>query len=132
MNDLLIKPLIALSLLLALISSVFFFLYRSDHQALVSLKTQYKQLQVVSEEQGKTITSLNTNRIDEVKVETQYVEKVVSNCKKETEVVNKIKNLPSVKVGDTSNGQKPKVDIDAELPDDVNQLLQSTNNSDKN
>lgn len=123
-DSLLVKPLIALSLLLALTSSVLFFLYRSDHQALTSLKTQYKQLQVVSEEQGKTITSLQANREGEVKVETKYIEKLVDSCKKEKEITNKINSLPNKS---NSNDKTNVVDIDGVLPDELKRLLHEAN-----
>jgi hypothetical protein len=124
-DSLLVKPLIAISILLALTSSILFFLYRSDHQALTSLKTQYKQLQVVSEEQGKTIESLQTTREGEVRVETKYVEKLVDSCKKEKEITNKINSLPNVK--SNPNDKTNVIDIDGVLPDELKRLLYEAN-----
>jgi hypothetical protein len=128
-DSLLVKPLIALVALLALTSSILFYLYRTTHLQLNALKTQYTQLEDGFKEQGKTIDRLNLNRDSEESTEVGYVNKVVGSCSQEKTIVDKIQSLSKTQISENkSNVQKTDVvDIDGKLPPDLARMLYTTN-----
>ena len=115
------KVLSILCLLLTLTGAFTLYLYKDTKNDLKALESKYTQLQVAYDEQSVELKGLISHRQVEVKVETQYVEKLVDTCKKEKEIINGIQKIPKK---DTSNEIKSDVvDPDGKLGDDFTRLL---------
>ena len=124
-DNLAVKVLFTLSLLLALYSAFISFEYQGVKYDLQSLQSQYKGLKDTYNVQVETIKSLSVSRASEVKNEVKYIDKVVDNCKKESEIIKGIHNIP-IKV--ESNVKSNIVDPDGLLGDELTKLLKSAYN----